>query len=80
MKRLVEIRNEHGGTLTVEVDDDGASAPLSPMPNAGLGGAVGGSVRRSVHPTHVAEKAQASFEGAMSAVAPTAENLLAQIR
>src|SRR5690349_15236423 len=61
MKRLVETRNEAGGILLVEVEEQGAEA-VTPAPT--------GRVTRGLQPGQVREKTQATFEDGMRAVMP----------
>lgn len=78
MKHLVEVRTEAGGTLLVEVDDDGATAPIpattAPVP------AATEPVRRGLQPSQVAATTQATFEDGLRAVLPTAGTLVNLLR
>jgi hypothetical protein len=65
MKRLIEFPLEDGNTILVEVDEPEAE---------------GGVVRIATRPGEVSERAQQTFEVALSKIRPIAENVIATLR
>jgi len=67
MKRLVEFPSEDGGSILVEVDDNG--------PSSGSGGTL-----RSARPAEMIERAQVTYEEAFDRIKPATETIVARMR
>ena len=69
MKRLVEFPSEDGGSILVEVDDNGPSS-----------GGSGGGTLRSSRPADMIERAQVTYEEAFDRIKPATESLIGRMR